>query len=88
IVEKGGEIVITTSDKDGEVQVAISDTGPGIEAGTINKIFDPFYTTKESGTGLGLAIAKKIIDEHKGSILVASQPGDGTTFTICLPAAN
>jgi signal transduction histidine kinase len=66
----------------------ISDTGPGIKAEHLGKIFDPFFTTKEvgQGTGLGLSISYGIIEQHGGTISVTSQPGQGATFTITLPA--
>lgn len=85
--EKGGDLSIAIRKNGNEVRIAIADTGPGIPADKLQRIFDPFYTTKETGTGLGLSITKKIIDEHKGSIDVDSRAGGGTTFTICLPAA-
>jgi|GEM_PF-992965 len=84
--EKGGDLYVMTMDSDNEVKVSISDTGPGIPEDKLKKIFDPFFTTKEGGTGLGLPISKKIIDEHKGALFVDSKPGEGTTFTVCLPA--
>jgi C4-dicarboxylate-specific signal transduction histidine kinase len=73
----------------GAVDVAFSDTGPGIPPGLENRIFDPFFTTKEvgQGTGLGLSITYGIIKELGGSISVASRPGDGATFLIRLPLA-
>ena len=67
------------------VRVEITDTGRGIAAEDIAKIFEPYYSTKETGTGLGLAIVKKAIDDHGGSISVSSKQGSGTTFTIILP---
>jgi two-component system sensor histidine kinase HydH len=67
------------------VRVEITDTGRGIAAEDIAKIFEPYYSTKETGTGLGLAIVKKAIDDHGGSITVNSKQGSGTTFTIILP---
>jgi two-component system sensor histidine kinase AtoS len=67
------------------VQIEIGDTGPGVPARERDQIFNPFYTTKEGGTGLGLAIAHKIVEEHGGTIDVASTPGVGTTFCIVLP---
>ena len=70
------------------VQIEIEDTGPGITARERDLIFNPFYTTKEGGTGLGLAIAHKIIEEHGGTIDVASTPGLGTTFRIVLPVVS
>jgi signal transduction histidine kinase len=87
MADKGGDLLIKTRDKDGEVRINITDSGPGIEADKLKKIFDPFFTTKEGGTGLGLPISKKIIDEHNGSMYVTSKLGSGTTFTICLPAS-
>jgi signal transduction histidine kinase len=67
------------------VRIEISDTGRGIAAEDIAKIFEPYFSTKETGTGLGLAIVKKAIDDHGGSISVTSKEGVGTTFTIILP---
>lgn len=67
------------------VWVKISDTGKGIPEEILDKIFYPFFTTKEKGSGIGLAIAQKIIDMHRGSIDVESELGKGTTFTIKLP---
>ena len=87
IGEKGGDLIILTRDGENEIKISIADTGPGIPPAVLSKIFDPFYSTKSTGTGLGLAIAKKIIDEHKGTIQPDSIPGRGTTFTICLPRA-
>lgn len=66
----------------------IADTGSGIAPENLNKIFEPYFSTKETGTGLGLAIVKKIIDDHNGTIEVASKIGEGTTFTVKLLAAK
>ncbi len=66
-------------------EILISDTGIGIAQGSIDRIFDPFYTTKNGGTGLGLAVAYRIIDDHQGTITVESVPGKGTTFRVRLP---
>jgi len=67
------------------VMITVSDNGPGIPPDRVSKIFQPFYTTKESGTGLGLSITRKIVDMHEGRITVESEPGRGTTFYIFLP---
>jgi PAS domain S-box-containing protein len=67
------------------VQIEVEDTGPGIAANERGQVFNPFYTTKKRGTGLGLAIAHKIVEEHGGTIDVASAPGEGTTFSAVLP---
>lgn len=72
----------------GFVQFTIRDTGEGITKEHLDKIFDPFHTTKENGTGLGLAIVKKFIDYHSGHISVRSQPGDGTQFSVFLPSSK
>ena len=69
------------------VVIDVSDTGPGISADLVKRIFEPFYSTKETGhgTGLGLSICKKIMEEHRGSIRVSAAPGGGTTFSLYLP---
>lgn len=83
---EGGNIALNISPEDANrVRVEISDTGRGIAAADIAKIFEPYYSTKDTGTGLGLAIVKKAIDDHGGSISVSSKEGSGTTFTIVLP---
>ncbi len=69
----------------GLIQLTFADQGIGITAEDQEKIFQPYFTTKEAGVGLGLAITARIVREHGGSIAVASEPGQGTTFTIALP---
>jgi two-component system NtrC family sensor kinase len=71
------------------VEIAVSDTGPGIPPELRAKVFEPFFTTKPAGqgTGLGLAICRDIIKAHGGEIKVDSAPGSGTTFTVWIPAA-
>jgi signal transduction histidine kinase len=67
------------------IGVRVSDTGKGIEDGSMNKIFQPFFTTKRKGTGLGLAIIKRLIEQHEGAIGVENNPNGGATFTISFP---
>jgi signal transduction histidine kinase len=67
------------------IEIAVSDTGPGIPPEHRDRIFEPYFTTKEGGTGLGLALAYKIIQEHNGTIGVESRVGSGATFAITLP---
>jgi len=67
------------------VFIEVTDTGEGISEEHLKSLFDPFFTTKMTGTGMGLPITLRIIEEHKGSIKVRSQPGKGTTFIITLP---
>lgn len=82
---KGGELRIWTEKRDHYQIVHIADTGAGIPEETLDKIFVPFFTTKDFGTGLGLAIVKQIIDEHGGQISCRSKLGEGTAFSIALP---
>ena len=85
----GGSISIKLSNPEvNSVKVEITDSGGGIAADDISKIFEPYFSTKETGTGLGLAIVKKAIDDHGGTISVSSKEGSGTTFTIILPASE
>jgi len=72
----------------GAVEITVSDTGGGIPEKSLDRIFDPFFTSKETGTGLGLAISHGIIEQHDGTIDVESKEGEGTTFRIHLPIAR
>ena len=89
-IEKQGEITIKTRHENNNIFVSISDTGSGIPADKINRIFEPFFTTKEvgKGTGLGLSIAYDIIKNHNGDIIVESEVGKGTTFTVRIPVVE
>lgn len=71
-----------------QVRFRIEDTGQGIEADVLARIFDPFFTTRANGSGLGLAVVKKIVEQHGADILVESEPGKGTRFTLVWPAAE
>ncbi|WP_273266188.1 ATP-binding protein [Flexistipes sinusarabici] len=68
------------------LKLVLADNGPGIEKKQLEKIFDPYFSTKEGGSGLGLAITHSVIKKHNGYIHVDSKPGKGTTFTILIPA--
>lgn len=81
-------VKIMPGESDGFVRFEVSDTGSGIPEENLSKIFEPYFSTKETGTGLGLAIVQKIVDVHRGSICVESQFGEGTKFTVKLPSAN
>ena len=68
-----------------QARVTISDHGNGMDQATLDRIFEPFFSTKKRGTGLGLAIVKQIVEQHGGSSKVESQPGEGTRFVVDLP---
>lgn len=87
IIQKG-EIRITLRKESDRVVLSIQDSGPGIGKEALVRIFDPYFSTKDSGTGLGLPIAKKIIDDHGGTIRVSSAPQKGTTVIMDFPAQN
>jgi signal transduction histidine kinase len=82
------KLIVQTWPDGATVKIAFSDTGMGIPPDVIPNIFTPFFTTKQRGTGLGLAVAKKIIDDHRGSIHVRSERGAGTTIVVVLPIAR
>ena len=86
----GGRLNITISPGENEdfVKFEVSDTACGISEDNISKIFEPYFSTKETGTGLGLAIVHKIVDIHNGTILVESKEGEGTKFTVKLQKAK
>lgn len=80
-----GRILIAAETNGKKACITVEDNGPGMTQKTIDQLFVPFYTTKENGTGIGLSICKKIIEEHGGSIIICSHPGEGTIFKIELP---
>ena len=82
---KGGTLTIQTGETSEGVWVSVADTGGGIPQEQINRIFEPFYTTKKKGSGLGLMIVQRIVRAHGGRIELESQVGRGTTFRIWLP---
>jgi signal transduction histidine kinase len=86
---RGGSVRIRTFCENGNAVLVVGDNGTGIDSATIDKVYDPFFTTKGigKGTGLGLSVSYGIIQEHRGSITVDSTPGEGTVFRISLPAA-
>ena len=88
--EKKGSVTVSCTRRDFYVDVRVEDTGCGITEAQLAKIFDPYFTTKQtkSGTGLGLYITRKVVEDHNGSIKVDSTPQVGTSFTIRLPLLN
>jgi PAS domain S-box-containing protein len=87
---RGGHLSLSSTIVDGKIKVLIGDDGPGIPPEKLNRVFDPFYTTKDvgEGTGLGLSICHGIIREHGGDIYVESNAGRGATFIVELPVRN
>jgi signal transduction histidine kinase len=84
----GGKVTVCTAANDGTIQIAVSDTGPGVPPEIRQRIFDPFFTTKPpgEGTGLGLSISYGIIQDHGGTIEIGTAPGgQGALFTVSLP---
>ncbi|WP_069910070.1 ATP-binding protein [Devosia insulae] len=78
-------LVTTGLNDDGSVQLAVRDCGKGIEAAAIEKLFQPFYTTKANGMGVGLSICRSIIEGHQGRLWVEPNDGPGVTFSFCIP---
>jgi signal transduction histidine kinase len=85
-MREGGTLTVRTLRHDGKVAVEVSDTGEGLTPEECDRLFTPYYTTKQHGTGLGLAIVQSVVSDHKGTITVHSEPGKGTTFRIELRA--
>ncbi|MGA8214984.1 MAG: ATP-binding protein, partial [Candidatus Sulfotelmatobacter sp.] len=82
---QGGTLTLRTRDERGGVVIEVADTGAGLTAAECERIFTPYYTSKQHGTGLGLAIVQSVVSDHGGRIRVHSEPGRGTTFVIELP---
>ncbi len=81
-------IVVRASETEGGAEIAVLDTGPGIDPALVDKVFEPFFTTKARGLGMGLAITRSIVEAHGGHIRVLPAPGGGCTFRVFLPEAR
>lgn len=90
-IGRGGRIVIRMAEpsaEEGMVGIVVEDNGPGIPAELVQRIFHPFFTTKETGTGLGLAIVHRIVEAHGGRITAGQRGGGGASFVLVLPAVD
>jgi signal transduction histidine kinase len=85
---RGGTLTVEANTDKEFLEFAITDRGTGIDAPTLKRIFEPYFTTKTSGSGLGLSIARRIAEAHGGTITVASEAGRGSTFHVRLPLGN
>jgi two-component system nitrogen regulation sensor histidine kinase NtrY len=82
---QGGMLTLRTQNDDGKLLIEVADTGSGMSREECERIFTPYYTSKQHGTGLGLAIVQSVVSDHGGRVRVRSEPGHGTTFVIELP---
>ena len=84
----GSEVVVRAAARDGQLEIAVTDHGPGVRAEDREAVFTPFFTRKEHGTGLGLAIAREFTEAHGGRIAVEDAEGGGARFVLRLPLAG
>ena len=82
----GGVLMLRTTHQNGNIHLEVSDTGSGLTPEECDRLFTPYYTTKQHGTGLGLAIVQSVVSDHGGRIAVESESGVGTSFHIDLPS--
>ncbi len=83
---QGGKLTVTVSEaQDGAVEIAVRDTGKGIPASVLPRVFEPFFTTRASGAGLGLAVVRRIVEAHDGHVVAQSDGARGTVFTVVIP---
>jgi signal transduction histidine kinase len=80
-------LIGTSTDASGAVRITVQDSGPGLNLGTFDRLFDPFYTTKTNGMGMGLSICRSIVEAHDGRIWASPTAGSGSTFHFILPGA-
>ena len=86
--QSGGEVMVSSRRDDDGVAVQITDTGAGMEPAVVDRAFQPYFSTKKGGTGLGLSLARRIVEEHGGTMTLSSEPGKGTQFTLRLPEGS
>ncbi len=84
-MREGGTLTLEAKTKNDDLLLTVADTGTGMAPEVLNRVFEPYFTTKAKGSGLGLAIARRIVEAHGGKISVDSGPGQGSRFEITLP---
>jgi len=84
----GGKLTLSARSLNDQIEIRVSDTGEGLTPEESERLFTPYYTTKEHGTGLGLAIVQSVVADHAGTITVESRPGGGAAFVLLFPGAN
>jgi signal transduction histidine kinase len=84
----GGHLRVVTQVDGGNARLSIGDNGSGMSSEQLQRVFEPFYTTRSQGLGLGMAYAQKIVEQHGGTVKIESHPGIGTTIAIELPSEN
>ncbi len=87
-MESRGALVVTVTPSQASVEIRFDDEGPGIGPDKVARIFEPFYTTKDTGVGMGLAVCLRIVTAHDGAIRVASRHGRGASISVRLPAGK
>jgi signal transduction histidine kinase len=83
--DTGGELTVKSQLQDGQLQFSVSDTGPGLPAGSVEQIFSAFFTTKPRGSGMGLSISRSIVESHGGRLWATANDGRGATFHFSVP---
>ena len=87
-MENGGTLTLRALRTDGEAQLEVQDTGPGIPPAIRDKVFNLYFTTKATGSGIGLAMTYRILQLHNGSVHFDTRSGEGTTFYLSLPLVS
>lgn len=87
-MEKGGRLSVSARNVKGKVEIEVADTGPGVAQEARERLFEPFFTTREQGSGLGLAIVQQTLEKNRGRVELESAPGEGTTVTMYLPTSG
>ena len=82
----GGTVAVSVTTADGWAELTVRDTGPGVAADMLPRLFEPFATGKETGTGLGLVVSRRIAEDHGGTLTGSNPPGGGACFVLRLPA--